>query len=114
MGAIEFYADPTSKSYAIVQVKGGNVKPNDVKALYSDVDREPLATAGVFVCFDRFKGTALNSASTKVFRDKIAGNEWPVIQVLTIEEMLGGAMPRLPNQVIQQGYRTDRAQGTLF
>lgn len=113
-GVIEFYADPSSKSYAIVQVKGGTVKPNDVKALYSDVEREPLATAGVFVCFERFKGTALNSASRKVFKDKIAGNEWPVIQVLTIEEMLAGSMPKLPNQVIQQGFRTDRAQQSLF
>jgi hypothetical protein len=113
-GVIEFYADPASKSYAIVQVKGGAVKPNDVKALYSDVEKEPMAAAGVFVCFDKFKGTALNSASAKTFSDRIAGNEWPVIQILTVEEMLKDAMPRLPNQVIQQGFRTHRAQRTLL
>jgi site-specific DNA-methyltransferase (adenine-specific) len=113
-GVIEFYADPAEESYAIVQVTGGAVTPNKVKALYSDVDSEPKATAGIFVCFEKYKRAALNSASTKKFKDKIAGNEWPVIQVLTIEEMLAGAMPKLPNQVIQQGFKTSRAQRTLL
>jgi hypothetical protein len=44
--------------------------------------------------------------------DRIAGNEWPLIQVLTIEEMLADRMPKLPNQVIQQGFRASRAQRT--
>ncbi len=63
-GVVEFYADPANKSYAIVQVKGGGVKPNDVKALYSDVEREPLAAAGVFVCFERFREMAIRHAET--------------------------------------------------
>ena len=113
-GVVEFYAAPDVKSYAIVQVKAGNVKPNDVKALYSDVENEPEATAGVFVCFAKYKQTVKNAATTKTFKDKIAGNDWPVIQILTIEDMLTGAMPKIPNQVIQQGFKTGRAQPTLF
>ena len=111
---IEFYADPSNKSYAIIQVKGGGVKPNDVKALYSDVENEPQATAGVFVCFEKYKQTVKNAATSKTFKDKIAGNEWPVIQILTIEDMLSGAMPKLPNQIIQQGFKTKRAQPELL
>ncbi|HEY0307248.1 MAG TPA: DNA methyltransferase [Acidobacteriaceae bacterium] len=113
-GVIEFYADTANKSYAIIQVKGGSVKPNDVKALYSDIENEPYATAGVFVCFDKYRQTVKNSATIKTFKDKIAGNEWPVVQILTIEDMLAGDMPKLPNQVIQQGFKTKRAQPTLF
>jgi site-specific DNA-methyltransferase (adenine-specific) len=109
-GVIEFYAKPKEMSYAIVQVKGGQVKVNDVKALYSDVDKEPSATAGVFVCFDQYKATATNAATIKTFEDEIAGNQWPVIQILTVEEILEGRMPKLPNQVIQQGFRTHRAR----
>lgn len=105
-GVIEFYAAPSETSYAIVQVKGGHVGVNDVKALYTDVETEPLAKAGVFICFDKYKRTALGATPAKKFKDKIAGNEWPVIQVLTVEEMLAGKMPRLPNQVIQQGYKS--------
>lgn len=108
-GVIEFFAHPSNKSYAIIQVKGGNVKVNDVKALYSDVETEPLAKAGIFVCFEKFKKTAQAAAITKKFKDEIAGNEWPVIQILTIEEMLSNAMPKLPNQVIQQGFKTSRS-----
>jgi len=107
-GVIEFYADPRQISYAIVQVKGGHVSVNDVKALYTDVETEPLAMAGVFVCFERYKRTAAGAAPSKTFKDKIAGTAWPIIQILTVEEMLAGAMPRLPNQVIQQGFRTRR------
>lgn len=86
------------------------LKVNDVKALFSDVETEPLAKAGVFVCFEEYLHTAENAASKKTFRDNIAGNEWPVIQILTIEQMLSGAMPRLPNQIIQRGFATSRDQ----
>jgi len=113
-GVIEFYAAPEKKSYAIIQVKGGNVKPNDVKALYSDVENEPQATAGIFVCFNKYKQTVKNAATTKTFADSIAGNKWPIIQILTIEDMLSGAMPKLPNQVMQQGFKTKRAHPELF
>jgi hypothetical protein len=95
-------------------VKGGTVHVNDVKALYSDVENEPLATAGVFVCFGRFAATAQNAASAKTFTDKIAGNVWPVIQLLTVEDVLAGKMPKLPNQIIQQGFKTNRAQAELL
>jgi site-specific DNA-methyltransferase (adenine-specific) len=113
-GVVEFFADPSNKSYAIIQVKGGNVKPNDVKALYSDVENEPLTTAGIFVCFAKYKTTVLNAATTKTFADKIAGTKWPVIQILTVEDVLAGKMPRLPNQIIQQGFKTNRAQPELL
>jgi hypothetical protein len=95
-------------------VKGGSVKPNDVKALYSDIENEPNVTAGVFVCFGKYRQTVKNAASSKTFKDKIAGNEWPVIQILTVEDMLAGEMPKLPNPVMQQGFKTKRAQPTLF
>lgn len=113
-GVIEFYSDPAKKSYAIVQIKGGVVKPNDVKALFADVDGEEVALAGVFVCFEEYSKTAKNAASNRVFKDKIAGNEWKTIQVITVEEVLRGEMPKLPNQIIQQGYRTQRAQPDLI
>jgi site-specific DNA-methyltransferase (adenine-specific) len=113
-GVIEFYASPSEKSYAIVQVKGGHVAPNDVKALFSDVMEEPSVTAGVFVCFEKYRKTVKNAATTKMFTDKIAKNEWPIIQIMTIEEMLKGNMPKLPNQVIQQGYKTKKLQPNLF
>jgi len=102
-GVIEFYAEKSVISYAIVQVKSGTVKPNDVKALYADVSDEPEAKAGVFVCFAEHKQTFINNRSHRTFKDEIAGNEWPVIQLVTIEELLKGKQPHLPNIVRKKG-----------
>ena len=98
-GVLEFYPEAKQKAYAIVQVKGGGVKPNDVKALFNDVDKEPEATAGIFVCFEKYRKTFENNRNSKQFKDKIAGNQWPVIQLLTIEEMLAGKEVKLPNLI---------------
>ena len=102
-GVLEFYPS-LAKAYAIVQVKGGNVKPNDVKALFNDVDREPEAMAGVFVCFEKYRRTFENNRSRKRFEDSLAHKKWPVIQLLTIEEMLAGKAADLPNIDGRRGY----------
>ena len=45
---------------AIVQVKGGHVTPDSVKALYTTVKKFD-ATAGIFVCFDQYMNTVENN-----------------------------------------------------
>ena len=96
-GVLEFYPAPGGPAYAIVQVKGGGVKPNDIKALYADIDREPKAMAGVFVCFEEHRHAADNNRSRRTFQDEIAGNEFPLVQVMTVGEIIGGKEPHLPN-----------------
>ena len=88
-GVLRFYPFRMGKKpkpeYAIVQVKGGNVTADSVKALKSTVERFD-ATAGVMVCFARHMQTVENQRSRAMFRDD-AGS-YPVIQGYSIEDLL--------------------------
>lgn len=80
---------------AIVQVKGGKVTADSVRALRTTVD-EFDATAGVMICFNDQMKTVENNRSKETFTN-VADNTFPVIQGLSVEEMLKGAAPNLPN-----------------
>ena len=96
-GVLKFYPFLLGKApksqYAIVQVKGGNVTPDSVKALQTTVDRFG-ATAGVMVCFNRYMRTVENQRGRATFSDDSA--TYPVIQGLSIEDLIAGKRPYLP------------------
>ena len=79
--------------FAIVQVKGGRVSADSVKALKGTVDRFG-ATAGVMVCFNRYMRTVDNQRAGGAFRDDMG--TYPVIQGLSIEDLLADKRPDLP------------------
>ncbi len=79
--------------WAIVQVKGGNVTPDSVKALETTVDRMG-ATAGIFVCFDRYMQTVENQRGRGRFEDD-AGS-YPKIQGYSVEDLLAHKPLDLP------------------
>ena len=97
--------------YAIVQVKGGHVTADAVRALKATVDRFG-ATAGVMVCFNRYMRTVENQRVRATFSDD--SGTYPVIQGLSIEDLLADKRPDLP----LYGYRRQggrvSAQGTLL
>ena len=88
-GVLKFFPIYTGKkvqpAYAVVQVKGGAVKPNDVRALRQTVD-DFDATAGVLVCFGQYMQTVLNNRSRATFHDDLGS--YPVIQGLSVEDLL--------------------------
>ena len=88
-GVIEFYpfrmGQAPQKELAIVQVKGGNVTPDSVRALYATVDQFN-ATAGIFVCFADQMATVENNRSRRIFSDD--AGDYPVIQGYSIEDLL--------------------------
>ena len=96
-GVLKFYPFRMGKKpkaeWALVQVKGGGVKVNDVKALKTDVDKYG-ATAGVMVCFNRYMGTVENQRSRATFRDD--SGTYPVIQGLSVEALIANQRPDLP------------------
>ena len=81
------------EEYAIVQVKGGNVTPDAVRALTETIERFE-AKAGIIICFNDQMRTVENNRSKRLFRDSMG--EYPVIQGLSVEAMLDGANPKLP------------------
>ncbi len=91
-GVLKFFPVREGKKvkpeYAIVQVKGGNVTPDAVKALHETVRRYE-ATAGVMVCFANQLGTVENQRVKATFSD--AWGSYPVIQGYSIEALLDDA-----------------------
>lgn len=97
-GVIEFglfagLKKEVDETYAIVQVKGGKVTADSVRALYSTVEKYD-ATAGIFVCFEKYMKTVDNNRIKKTFKDKTG--EYPVIQGFSIEQLLDNEKPKLP------------------
>ena len=78
---------------AIVQVKGGNVTADAVRALKATVDHYG-ATAGIMVCFNRYMRTVENQRARATFSDD--SGTYPVIQGLSIEDLLADKRPDLP------------------
>ena len=79
--------------FAIVQVKGGHVSPDAVRALRETVDRFEVK-AGVMVCFDQYMNTVENQRSKDTFSDD-AGT-YPVIQGYSVKDLLDDAPLNLP------------------
>ena len=96
-GVIEFYpfrlGQEPKKEIAIVQVKGGGVTPDAVRALYATVKRFD-ATAGVFVCFADQMRTVENNRNLDTFSDD--AGDYPVIQGYSIEALLERKPLNLP------------------
>ena len=111
------YMGKTAKpANAIVQVKGGHVTADAVKALKATVDRYG-ATAGVMVCFERFMRTVANQRDRATFSDDMG--TYPVIQGLSVEALLrrdpldlpryGRRDGRRARQGRQRGQRVERS-----
>ena len=88
-----YMGEKPKSEYAIVQVKGGNVTPDAVRALSETIDRFD-ARAGIVICFNDQMQTVENNRSKRVFRDSVG--EYPVIQGLSVEDMLRDCKLNLP------------------
>jgi len=82
-------------AYAIVQVKGGTVTPDSVKALSTTV-RESGGKGGVMICFDKYMKTVENNREKK--RVKEITGDFDFIQGLSIEDLMQGKMLNLPQR----------------
>ncbi len=102
-GIIPFYhAEEMGKkaetAYAIVQVKGGRVTADSVRALSTVVDQHEQngvrAKCGIFVCFDKFMNTVNNNRTKRTIKDLV--KDFDFIQPLSVEELIRGKRPNLP------------------
>ena len=83
---------------AIVQVKSGSIKRNDIATLKGDIEREH-ADAGIFITLEEptrpMTEEAVSAGSFEVAVGPVP-SEFPKIQILTIKELLTGKKPNLP------------------
>lgn len=103
-GVIEFYpiniGEVSRPEYAIVQVKSGHVTPDAVGRLYATVKKHGVK-AGVLVCFDSYMRTVENNRNREQFSDSLGA--YPVIQGMSIEDMLAGKKLNLPPFIPRSG-----------
>ena len=83
------------KAYVIVQVKGGNVTPDAVKAL-SETVRRLDAVAGVMVCFEDQMNTVENQRSRDTWSDDTG--TYPFIQGYSVDDLLQDKRLKLPSR----------------
>ena len=101
-----------NKEHAIVQVKSGKVTPDNVRALWQTV-HDFKARAGIFVCFQEHLSTVERNRKRGTYAD-LTGT-YPVIQGLSIEQLLNNKKPILPQLVFRKDASLkQKTMGPLF
>ena len=90
---------PVRKEHAIIQVKGGKVSPDHVKALSQTVE-DFKGRAGIFVCFKEHLATVEQNRKRGTYAD-LTGT-YPLIQGFSIEQLLNEEKPKLPPLVFRK------------
>ncbi|MBM3256398.1 MAG: site-specific DNA-methyltransferase [Candidatus Moranbacteria bacterium] len=90
----------------LVQVKGGGVQRRDIATLKGDVDRE-RADGGLFITLEKpTKPMIQETVDSGEFTTPITGKmEFPKIQILTVEELLNGKRPNLPQGLVKSYHK---------
>ncbi len=96
-GVITFVDDGTGKpKRVLVQVKSGHVKSGDVRDLRGTVEREGAAL-GLFITLEApTRDMTTEAVSAGFYRSPGWNTDYPKIQILTIEQLLGGETAQMP------------------
>ena len=76
----------------VVQVKSGGANPSHVQA-FNEARRQGQAQLGVFTCFENRVTDGMRNAAVNAGKYL---DEWPVIQIYTIEDFFERRLPDLP------------------
>jgi len=113
-GIINFIDDTSKKvKRVIVQVKGGHVTVSQIRDLVGTVNREEAAI-GVFICMEQPTAPMLTEAATAGhYHSPGWQQEYPKIQIFTVDQLLGGTSVRMPPLTItfKQAQRVDDQPG---
>ncbi|MCE7937084.1 MAG: site-specific DNA-methyltransferase [Chloroflexi bacterium CFX6] len=112
-GVIPFIDDATGKpKRALVQVKSGKVKSGDIRDLVGTLQREDAAM-GVFITLEApSRDMITEAASAGVYRSPGWGRDFPRLQILTIEDLLRGALVKMPTMsMAYKQARREQAEG---
>ena len=121
-GVINFIDDKDGTAKRVlVQVKSGKVSSRDIRDLVGTVNREKAAI-GVFVTLDSPSAPmATEATGAGFYRSEGWNQNYPKIQILTIEALLHGARIEMPQttgitfqQAPKQKPKADKVQAGLF
>jgi hypothetical protein len=92
-------AGKTAYHHVLVQVKGGHPSAAQVRDFRGTLEREK-ALGGVFVTLEEpTKPMIQEAVEAGTFNYALTGRSYPVIQIMTVDKLLAGRRPDLPNVV---------------
>jgi site-specific DNA-methyltransferase (adenine-specific) len=113
-GVINILDDPKGKPQRVmVQVKSGHVKSGDIRDLHGVIDREGAAI-GVFITLEQPSDAMIKeAASAGYYHSKVWDKDYPKLQILTIEDLLGGKEVKMPPDygTFKQAQKEKKAEG---
>jgi len=93
-----FFRDFDHKYHKIIiEVKGGGYQPKDVRALKAVMDRDGAPLGLMIVLEEPTKGMLTESAALGKWKLPGGAADYPVLQILSIEDYFSGRLPRLPD-----------------
>jgi site-specific DNA-methyltransferase (adenine-specific) len=115
-GVITFLDAKDKVRRILVQVKSGRVKSGDVRDLHGVLDREKDAAIGVFITLEPPSREMVTEAlSAGYFTSELWKQDYPRIQILTIEELLAGEQIKMPPtaaSAFKQAQRVKKSDAT--
>jgi len=95
-GVIGFVESGGRAKRVVVQVKSGHVNPGQIRDLKGTMQREK-AEIGLFLTLEPpTQGMISEAASAGFYHSDLWDEDYPRIQICTIEELLEGKQPKLP------------------
>ena len=79
----------------LIEVKGGQTGIGDLRNFFAAVQDMKAAEMGVFVCFEKRKSQGMVRYADR--QGRIDPGRVPRLQIMTVEELLQGGAPRVPN-----------------
>jgi len=114
-GVISFLNEKNKLERILIQVKSGHVKSGDVRDLRGVVEREEAAI-GVFITLEEPSKDMLTEAvSSGYYRSTLWQQDYPRIQILTIEQLLDDKTIDMPKSVpgqFKQAEKIKKREGT--
>jgi site-specific DNA-methyltransferase (adenine-specific) len=95
-GVINFVEVKGEPRKVLVQVKSGKVKSGDIRDLYGTIEREKAAI-GIFITLEPpTKDMEQEALSAGFYTSPLWQKDYPMLQILTIEQLLGGTEVKMP------------------
>ncbi|RKZ00170.1 MAG: site-specific DNA-methyltransferase [Candidatus Hydrothermota bacterium] len=95
----------------IVQVKSGKVGVRDIRDFRGVLEREDDAVMGIFITLEKPTSAMMKEANAAGYYEmELTGRSYPRLQILTIEELLSGIRPKMPEAYIWDYLRDKRSQ----
>lgn len=96
-GIINFVDSPDNKLKRIlIQVKSGNIGSKDIRDLNGVLNREHAAIAVLITLKEPTRNMKTEAITSGYYKSEYGGQQYPRMQILTIEELLNGKKIEMP------------------